>query len=513
MIADLRFYLKLLPRRLPVMILLFLSAAIAGMIVSQRLPAMYSTSATLLVEPPQISDGTQQRQTQTTVSEQLQVIQQRLLTRANLIDIANEVRVFPEQGSMNPDEIVEAMREASNIQLTIGRDQATLMRLGFQAYDPNKAAAVVNRYVDIALEISNTATTSQAEDTLAFYEQEVQRYSDELDLQSGRIAAFKRENADALPENLDYNQTRQSLLQERISRAERELESLATQRQNILRVFEATGNVSTQGPPRLSNEEQLLQELEADLSVARSVYSASNPRVRSLETQVSALKARLAATASAAAEAPPAPPSAQTTALEISLAEIDSRAGTLEQEVVEANAELLDLRSSIERTPANGIVLGGLERELDNVQNLYNASVGRLAEAQTSLSIVVADKAERITVLEAASVPNEPSSPNRTKIALMGIGAGIGLAGGFFLLLEFLNQTVRRPNDIVKRLEISPLATIPRIETIAQTRMRRGLLITASLVVLASVPAALWAIDTYVMPLDLLFEKVKDRLT
>ena len=513
MIADLRFYLKLLPRRLPVMIVLFLSSAIAGLIVSQRLPAVYATSATLLVEAAQVSNEQERPAGQASASEQLQVIQQRLLTRANLIDIANEVIVFPEQGSMNPDEIVEDMREASNIQLTIGRDQATLMRLSFTAGDPVKVAEVVNRYVDIALEISTSATSSQAEDTLAFYEREVQRYSDEIDIQSGKIASFKRENADALPENLDYNQTRQSLLQERVSRGERELGSLATQRTNILRVFEATGSVDTRGPLALSNEEQLLLELESELSIARSIYSPSNPRVLTIESQVEALKSRIEAAALEAPEARPALPTAQTTALEISLAEIDSRAGTLTQEIADANEELLLLRSSIERVPANGVLLGRLEREQENIQNLYNASVGRLAQAQTTLNIVAAAKGERITVLEAASVPDEPASPSRTRIALMGIGIGIGLAGGFFLLLEVLNQTVRRPSDIIKKLGVTPLATIPRIETIGQKRLRRGLQIAASLVVLAAVPVILWTIDTYFMPLDLLFEKVKDRLT
>jgi uncharacterized protein involved in exopolysaccharide biosynthesis len=507
MIADLRFYLRLLPRRLPVMILLFLSAAIAGVILAQRLPAMYSTSATLLVEPPQIREDRGQPNQQSPASEQLRVIQQRLLTRANLIDIANDVWVFPDQSSMNPDEIVEAMRRASDIQLTIGRDQATLMRLSFTSNDPEKVTAVVNRYIDIALEISSTATTSQAEDTLVFYEQEVQRYSDELDMQSGRIATFKSEHNDALPENLLYNQTRQSLLQERVSRAERELESLTTQRANIERLRER------EAEPELTNEEELLLDLEGDLSVARSIYSPTNPRVTNLESQVVALRARIAASAAAPADTPTAAPSAQTTVLEISIAEIVSRAETLTQEIADAREELLSLRSSIERTPANGILLDGLEREQENVQNLYNASVGRLAQAQTSLNIVAAAKGERITVLEAASVPNEPSSPNRTNVALMGIGAGIALAGGFFLLLELLNQSVRRPMDIVKKLEITPLATIPRIETISQKRWRRALQIGASLVVLTSVPIIIWAIDVYFMPLDLLFEKVKDRLT
>ncbi|MDP5358755.1 MAG: lipopolysaccharide biosynthesis, partial [Paracoccaceae bacterium] len=483
------------------MILLFLSASIAGLIIAQRLPPMYSTSATLLVESAQITESAGQSASPTSASDQLRVIQQRLLTRANLIDIANEVQVFSEQGAMNPDEVVEAMREASVIELTVGRDQANLMRLGFTADNPVKAAEVINRYVDIALELSSSATISQAEDTLAFHEQELRRYSDELDIQSGIIADFKRENADALPENLDYNQTRQSLLQERVSRAERELNSLATQRTNILRVFEATGSVTAPGPLSLSNEEQLLIDLESELSVARSIYSPSNPRVRNLVSQVEALRSRMEAAALEAPETQPTPPTAQRTALEISLAEIDSRTETLREEVADANAELLMLRESIAQIPANGIILSGLEREQENIQNLYDATVGRLAQAQSSLNIIAAAKGERITVLEAASVPSDPSSPNRFAIVMMATAIGIGLAGGFFLLLEMLNQTVRRQADIVKNMGIVPLAVIPQIETIGQRRLRRGLQVVASLAVIASVPAIRWAIASYVLPL------------
>lgn len=512
MIGELRFYLRLLPRRLPVMIVIFMIAAAAGIVLAQRLPAMYETSATLLVESAQISEGPGQAMTQSAAADQLRVIQQRLLTRDNLIEIARDVQVFPDQNSMNPDEIVVAMREASTIELTIGRDQATLMRLAFTADSAEKVETVVNRYVDIALEISSSATTSQAEETAAFHEQQVRRYSDELDAQSSKIAEFKREHADALPENLDYNQTRESLLQERVSRAERELDSLATQRANILRVFEATGSISTQPPATLTSDEQLLRDLESELSVARGIFSPTNPRVQSLEAQVAALRARLAATAEDAPAQQPTPPTAQRTALEISLAEIDSRASTLQQEVAAANEELQTLRSSIERIPANGIILSGLEREQENIQNLYNAAVGRLAQAETTLNIVAASKGERITVLEAASLPSEPSSPNRMKIALMGIVAGMGMAGGFFVLLELLNQSVRRPSDIVRKLEITPLATIPRIETINQKRWRRVWQVSASLVVLAAVPTILWGVDTYVMPLDIILEKVKDRL-
>lgn len=512
MIADLQFYLRLLPRRLPAMMLLFLSASIAGVIVAQRLPAMYATSAALLVESAQIDADTRRDDPRNSATEQLQVIQQRLLTRSNLIDIANEVQVFPEQNTMTPDEIVQAMRQATNIQLQTGRDQATIMRMNFEAGNPNTVAQVLNRYVDIALEASTSATTSQAEDTLEFFEQEVQKFSDELDQQSNRIVEFKNENAGALPENLEYRQSRQSLLQERISRGERELESLAAQRSNILRVYEATGSVQAEGLPRLSPEEQRLQTLEGELSVAQSIFSATNPRVRNLQAQVDALKTQIEAATEPETEEEAAP-TAQSTALDISLAEIDSRVGALTQEISDANEELVSLRDSIERTPANGIILAGMQREQENIQGLYNRSVGRLAEARTNLNVVSAAKGERVTILEAASIPNEPSSPNRKKIAAMGIGVGLGLAGGLFFLLELLNTSIRRPIDITKALEITPLTTIPRIETLAHKRWRRAAQISSLLVAIASVPAILWAVDTYYMPLDLVFEKIKDRLT
>jgi polysaccharide chain length determinant protein (PEP-CTERM system associated) len=512
MISDLRFYLKLLPRRLPVMLLLFMISAIGGVILAQRLPSVYETSSTLLVESAQISDDLVRTTVQVTAAEQLQVIEKQLLTRSNLIDIANDVRIFEEQNQMTPDEIVEAMRKSTSIDLTTGRDQATLMVIGFKGTDPVKVAEVVNRYVSIALESSVEDRKDQSDSTLSFFQQEVQRLSEELDLQSGKIVTFKDKNGDALPENLEYRQNRQSLLQERVSRGERELESLESQRANILRVYEATGSVDSDPNARLSAEELRLQNLEGELSVARSTLSETNPRVRNLKAQVDALTAQIEASGVSESETQ-APLSAQETALDISLAEIDSRTSALQQEIQEANKELAELRVSIERTPANGIILAGMEREQENIQSLYNGSVSRLAAARMSSRVEAASKGERITVLEAASVPDEPASPNRKQIAALGVLLGLGLAGGLFFLLELLNQVIRRPVDIVKALDITPLATLPNIETAAHRRWRRAAQFASLLAVIAMVPTMLWAIDTYYMPLDLLFEKIKDRLS
>ncbi|MEO1365469.1 MAG: lipopolysaccharide biosynthesis protein, partial [Pseudomonadota bacterium] len=121
-------------------------------------------------------------------------------------------------------------------------------------------------------------------------------------------------------------------------------------------------------------------------------------------------------------------------------------------------------------------------------------------------------KAESISVIEQAVPPEEPSSPNRPRLAIAGLGAGMMMGLGLIVLLELLNSAIRRPQDIVQRLEITPLGTLPFIRTRADRIRRRLTLLVVLAGVGGTVFGALWGIDTYVMPLDLLLEAILERL-
>lgn len=506
--TDLRFYLKLLSRRFPAMAALFLLASCIGVVVALRLPTVYSTQATLLVESAQV-DGV--NSAQVNADEQLDLIQQRLLTRANLISVARANALFPNQNLMNPDDIVRQMRQNTRISRSGGRGRAMVMTISFEGESPRKVAAVVNQYVNLALEVNSDLRVDRAEGALEFFEQEVARLSQDLDLQSAKIVAFKTENADALPENLDYRLNRQSFLQERLARAERDLEAIKAQRTNLMRVYEATGSVALNRTPSTPEEAQLLQ-LQGELRVAQSVYSDEHPRVRLLRNQISSLEAQVQSIVPSDEEGEGAPLSAQATALDISLFELDTRLKALTRDISEATDEIGELQDSISKTPTIRIQLDAMERDQDNTQVLYSRAVTRLNEARQGERIELSAKGERITVLEPASVPSSPSGPNRTAVATLGVGVGMGLAAGLFVLLELINQAIRRPADIVKALDITPLATVPRFETIADRRRRRAMQLAILAVVIVAVPSLLWAVDTYYMPLDQLFQKVRERL-
>ena len=96
--------------------------------------------------------------------------------------------------------------------------------------------------------------------------------------------------------------------------------------------------------------------------------------------------------------------------------------------------------------------------------------------------------------------------------------AGGGTAFGIFaglaviFLIELLNSTARRPEDIVKKLGVTPLTTIPYIQTRGQRFRQRGQRVLLVFLILVGVPAIVFAIHTYYLPLDLLAERVMNKL-
>ena len=482
-----------------------------GLALALRLPTTYQTQARLLVQGPQIDQSLASSTVTTSASEEITILRQQLLTRANLIEIANDFRVFGRGSNMTPDEIVATMREATNIrsQGSTRRSgpQPTLVTISFTARDARITADVVNEYVTRLTNASVTNRTSRAEDTLDFFEQEVNRLSNELDLRSAKISQFQGQNAGALPDNQNYRLGRQSLLQERVSSVVRERDGLIEQRARVIQVFEATGTVGGRAQANLSPEERELQKLQAELDNALTVYSDANPRVVALKARIGRLQQQVGSSIDPNAQA-----ESNNALLNLTLAEIDSRIEGLNTEIGDIESELDRLEEQISQTPLNAIALQSLQRDYENVRAQYDGAVARLSQASVGERIELTARGQRIALIEPASVPNSPASPNRPLIAASGAAIGLGLAGALFVLLELLNRSVRRPAEIIKGLGITPLATVPYIESKSRRFLRRMARVAAMLVVLIGVPAALWAVDQYYLPLDLLAERILDRV-
>lgn len=523
---DLKFYLSIFLRRLPYFLVVSLVIAAAAVTAAMTLPPAYESRTQLLVESPQIPEELAPSTVRTPPVEQLQIMERKLLTRENMLDIARRLNVLDDIESLNADEIVNGMRARTSVVLPRGRNPVPLMTIVFEANAPRVAAEVLNEYLTLIQREDLEFRQGRAGDTLDFFEQEVQRLGQELDAQSALILDFQQGNTGVLPDSLDFRMSQQALLQERLSQVTREIAGLRDQRTRLVEMFEQTGGVplgntgSVQVPPTPRDPDQeRLEELTAQLEEALGIYSPENPRIALLRTRIEQLEKKIAAAAEAAqalestgGAEPEAPEPTGPTILDVQLNEIDSRIAALLLEAEETETRIADLTASIERTPEVAITLQELERRYDTIQLQYNEAEERLSQARTGDVIETRSRGQRITVIEQPAVPSQPTKPNRLLIAGGGVVFGIFAGLALVVLLELLNTTARRPEDLVNKFGITPFTTIPYIRTRTQTFLQRSARLVMVVAILGGVPAAVFAVHTYYLPLDLLADRIMDRV-
>jgi polysaccharide chain length determinant protein (PEP-CTERM system associated) len=508
--SDVRYYLSLFVRRLPAFLLVAAVVSAVFTVVAISLPPAYVSRMTLIIEAPQIPDELAPSTVRTPGPQRLQIIEQRLLTRPLLLDIATRLDVLKDQKDMNPDEIVQAMRARTKITKSSRTTEASIMTVSFEARTPQLAAQVLNEYLSQIQRDDSEYRRGRAGQTFDFFQQEVQRLSVDLQRVSGQILEFKNANSDALPDNLDFRQKQRAEFQDRLEQTGREIFTLKSQRDQLVAIFSQTGRIGSGNAVAQTPAEKNLAEGQAELENAKLIYSETNPRVKMLQARVEQLQSAVEAERGKA----PAEVEDQTgnSALDFQLAGIDTRVSVLENQRETLEKDIAVLTDTITRTPANAIALGELEREYENTQTQYNAAVENLSQASTGERIELLSRGERISVIEQPAVPSEPTKPNRLLIAGGGTFLGILLGIGLVLLMVLLNSAPRRPEDLIRKLDVWPIATLPHVRTRRELVIQRGFKLLLIAIILVGVPVAVWSLHTFYQPLDLIADRIMNKL-
>lgn len=193
--------------------------------------------------------------------------------------------------------------------------------------------------------------------------------------------------------------------------------------------------------------------------------SATNPRVKALQKEVAALEEAVKSQLGASS-------GGKLSAFDVQMLDIDGQISYLAEQKTGLEKDLQALEASIDATPANSIRLAELQSNYETLRVQYEQAVASLSEARMGDRIEVTDRGQRITVIEKVVPPAFRSEPNRKRIAIASFGAGAILSGALLLLLEVLNQTVRRPSELVRALGAPPFGTVGYLDG-APPRYRR----------------------------------------
>jgi polysaccharide chain length determinant protein (PEP-CTERM system associated) len=503
--------LGVLRRRWPLAVAPTLIGSLLAVAIAMILPPSYISTARILVESQQIPEDLARSTVSAGPTERIRLIEQRLTTRQNLLDIARRFDIYADRPDITPTEIVELMREATRIEDVVlatqsrGEVTATAVNISFRAARPDLAARVTNEFVTQVLEQNIQQRNARASETLNFFNAEVGRLGEAIGALEAQIADFKRENENALPGSLEFRQSQYVALQEQAF--EREGRKIAIEeRIRALRDQLETGS----GAMALSPEQEELNRLRQALAQQRGIYNETHPAMRALTQRIAALESSITVVSDADPAQIAAPPEVIAAVNEV--AALERQLALIENQMAADAVRLEELRNSIDRTPEIEITLGGLERGLANLQVQYEQALLKQADAARGERLEVNRQAERFEVIDQAQVPTEPDSPNRLLIMAAGFTGSFGLGVGLMVLVEFLNRALWSARDIERQLGLRPIVVIPRIATRREITRRRWMRRAAAVAVLVIVPLGLYAVDQFYRPLPLLAERLAEIL-
>ena len=111
-----------------------------------------------------------------------------------------------------------------------------------------------------------------------------------------------------------------------------------------------------------------------------------------------------------------------------------------------------------------------LENRASTLRTQYQQVSENLLKAQNSARMATEQRAERLSLVEPANLPDHPFSPNR--LLLVGGSAVIGLGLGLLIALglELVRKPVRSPKQI-EGLGLPVIGVVPLLKS--KTRIRR----------------------------------------
>ncbi|HEY0412866.1 MAG TPA: polysaccharide biosynthesis tyrosine autokinase, partial [Allosphingosinicella sp.] len=136
------------------------------------------------------------------------------------------------------------------------------------------------------------------------------------------------------------------------------------------------------------------------------------------------------------------------------LAEYQS-AASAEREV---QGRVNQLKSQVLNQRGSSIQYNILQRDVDTSRSLYDALLQRYKE----IGVAGGVGTNTVSVVDRAEVPGGPYKPNLMLNLLVGLALGLIGGVGAAVALEFLNDTIKTPEDVREKLRLPSLGVIPK---------------------------------------------------
>jgi capsular exopolysaccharide synthesis family protein len=322
-----------------------------------------------------------------------------------------------------------------------------LVEIVYSSPDPQYAALAANtlarEYVQQNLDLKLSNTTN----TISWLSEELNKQRQKVEAAERAMAEYREgHNAMSLDEGQNIVVARLNSLNDAVTKAK-------TSRLQKEAAYRQLGNLKGDSAdadtfplvaqnPTIQEIKQQLANLTSEKTKLSQRYGANHPTMETITRQIESANTRLRSETAKVLES-------VANDYRAALAEERNLAGSLEEQKKQA----VDLNRK-------SITYSILQREAESERQVYNA----LLQQEKELRVVSNSRANNVQLMDEAELPGGPYTPNHGRDWLMAIVLGLALGVALAYSVEYLDDTIKLPDDVTKRLKLPLLGLVPAVE-------------------------------------------------
>jgi len=455
-------------------------------LVSTATPNLYRSETVILVVPQRIPESYVRSTVTSRIEDRLQSIGQQILSRTRLERIILDFDLYASDRRTAPMEnVVEIMRRDIEVETVKG----DAFKVTYVSGDPKAAMEVTNRLASLFIEENRRDREVLADGTNQFLESQLEDARRRLAEHEKKVQEYRQQYTGELPtqvqSNLQVIQNTQLQVQAIVESIDRDRDRRIVLERSIAdasaadeRTAAGTSPVEAQASP----EEEELETARRALRELQARLTSEHPDVARAKRQLRELEAKAAPAAPSAAAPAPQPQirPARPTATAARIRNLQNEMQNIDRQIAYKEAEERRLRgviatyqARVEAAPKRESELIELTRDYTTLQQLYTGLLAKREDSKIAANLERRQAGEQFRILDPARVPEQPFSPNRTRMNLMGAIAGLALGLGLVALLEYRDTTLRTDDDVLSTLNLPVLAVIPLLVTSVDDRRQK----------------------------------------
>jgi len=534
-------YFHALQRRRNLMLAIWLPIVLATSLLALALPSIYASTAAFQLK----ANPTDQEKADNYADRYVSGLTASVLGSSQLREAIATLQPYP-QFAADPSAALRKVRGDVSVQMVtqkildpqsgLERNVNTGFTVEYDNRDPHRAQKVASWLADAFITESRRNAIAQASNEAKFLATEADRERAKITESEARLAKFKQENFDRLPDAAQANLNVKNATETELQGIDRDMRTLQQNRVFIMQQLQQARATGANGDALRQLEEDYNKKvavydqnhpdmiamrrqieslrrgdsvaagssLQAQLTAQRSIlaetrqrYSEDHPDVKRIERQIASLEARIASGEKKGSDAESGARTPVVVQLETQLNGTDTQLAALQARGQELRSKLMGLQGRLASTPEVERAYETLNRDAGTARQQYDQLIAKRMDAEVKAAAIANGTVDQFAMISAPTLPSAPSKPPRAGIAVIGLIGGTLLALMTALAASALDSTVRGTRDVYTLLDASPIGMIPVIRNAAFFRRRARHVAAFAASVILAVPVGYFVIRLF----------------